>query len=120
MKVCHVISMPTMADMGIFNDLKLKLPNEKEFELHKYHDDIFFCLDGELKIQILLSGFLEESYNEEKDFAIIKPTGESVIDEIILKKGEAYRVGKNVPHKPNLCTNDCTIATSGIIKERIN
>lgn len=94
-----------MTKATLCKDAKLKKQDEKEFEYHRDHYDIFYVTKGSM--MIILGDQLEktgDNFKPEKDFGT---SGGSVYSEVvILQPGQSLVVPPLQLHKPGLIARE--------------
>lgn len=82
-------------------NLHTQTPGTPPWEAHKYHSDIHLVLRGEERIDIsFLADMAYESYDEQRDFMVMKGEGKA---SMILKPGDFVVCYPEDVHIPGLC-----------------
>jgi len=112
--VCPQFTPRDKKNQTVFKDIKLKKPEEKEFEYHERHHDLFTVISGSVEIHIGSNGFVSrKDYNKDKDFGTCMPLEYKIKK---LYQGESIRVSAGTPHKPGLI---CDHETATIKLEKL-
>ena len=100
-------------------EVNLKTPAEKNFEVHKEHHDLFTCVEGKFYILIGVEGHEKplSEYDKERDFLSCEC---SPTNSYLINQGESFLIKKGVPHKPGILADQKTPKATIILAKLVD